>query len=128
MQSAGLQRGYNTPPGPQTTTAAPWRLCRLFLPSSLGSYPVDQIQSHQPDNLPIFFSLTDNNNLHLPVVSRKATLKSHQPSQEQGPGDPPRYCTTPWVQTVPRRGPDASGRCRIPPQRERSEPRSRCQP
>lgn len=66
--------------------------------------------------------------LGLPVASRRATLKSHQPSQELGPGDPLQCCTKPWVQTAPRRGPDASGRCRIPPQREQPVLRSQCRP
>lgn len=55
VQSAGQQMGCNTPLGPQTTTAVPWRLCRFFHPLSLGSYPGDQIQSLQHYSLLFLF-------------------------------------------------------------------------
>lgn len=65
---------------------------------------------------------------HLPVVWHRGTPVSHQPSWVPGPEGRPQCCTRPWDQTALQRGPDASGRCRSPPQWEHTVLRSLCQP
>lgn len=64
----------------------------------------------------------------LPVVWHRVTQVSHQPSLVPGPEGRLRCCTILLVQTAPQRGPNASGRCRSPPQQEHTVLRLLYQP